>query len=117
MAARGRTQFAPTIKKAGVPVARRIQKIHTDPPPVKRKVVGRLDVPVDALRGLARMEIVGDGEMLIENHTGIIEYSPADVKVAAKRRIIHIKGEDLLLDGMDAENLHIKGKIKTIEFI
>ena len=98
-------------------MARRIKKIHTASPPVKRKAVGRLDIPVDALMKLPRMEVVGNEELLIENHTGIIEYSPDDIKVAARRRVIRLTGEGLQLDGMDADNLHIKGNIKSIEFI
>ena len=65
------------------------------------------DLPADALLGLPKLELVGDGELRVENHKGILAYG---------REEIHIKvtGRELELRAMTGMELLITGKISQI---
>ena len=39
------------------------------------RVAGALDLPADMMAGLPRVELIGDQELRMENHRGILAYS------------------------------------------
>ena len=81
-----------------------------------RAVSNLFDLPKEATLGLPRIIILGHEEMLIENHCGIVEYSPEIITVATKSGSTSVTGGGLLLKSIDTERIHITGKIITILF-
>ncbi|MBQ9535528.1 MAG: sporulation protein [Clostridia bacterium] len=75
-----------------------------------------MDLPEDVLLGLPRLDI-GGGEVLMERHRGIIDYSEECIKVAAKRQTVKISGSGLELVAMNKTQLRIRGEIAAVEFI
>ena len=40
------------------------------------------DLPADAVAGLPRLELVGDKELRVENHKGILAYGPEEIHIS-----------------------------------
>ncbi len=72
------------------------------------------DLPADALAGLPKLELVGDGELRVENHKGILAYGREEIHVSGGVYLIKITGRELELRAMTGIELLITGKITQI---
>ncbi|WP_251319046.1 YabP/YqfC family sporulation protein [Flintibacter muris] len=72
------------------------------------------DLPADALAGLPKLELVGDGELRVENHKGILAYSGEEIHISGGIYMIKIAGQGLELRAMTGIELLITGKITQI---
>ena len=73
-----------------------------------------LDLPAD-LAGLPRIELLGDREVRVEYHKGILAYGPEEIHVSGGRIILRVLGTDLQLRGMNGTELCITGQIHSIQ--
>ena len=73
-----------------------------------------LDLPADALAGLPKLELVGDCELRVENHKGILAYGQEETHVSGGVFLIKIAGQGLELRAMTGIELLITGKISQI---
>ncbi|MPM29618.1 hypothetical protein SDC9_76158 [bioreactor metagenome] len=76
-----------------------------------------LDLPGDVVAGLPRMELVGDRELRMENHKGILSYGEDEIHVSGGKLVVRIKGEGLELRSMNALELLITGHITSLELV
>lgn len=74
-----------------------------------------MDIPADVLTGLPRMELLGDGELRMENHKGILAYGSEEIHVSGGAFVVKISGEELELRAMTGLELLITGKIRQIQ--
>ena len=74
-----------------------------------------LDIPADALTGLPRMELLGDGELRMENHKGILAYGTQEIHVSGGSFVVKITGEGLELRAMTGLELLITGTVRQIQ--
>lgn len=72
------------------------------------------DLPADAVAGVPRLELVGDGELRVENHKGILAYGREEIHVSGGVYLIKIMGQELELRAMTGLELLITGKITQI---
>lgn len=72
------------------------------------------DLPADAVAGLTRLELVGDGELRVENHKGILSYGTEEIHISGGVYLIKVAGRDLELRAMTGFELLITGKIAQI---
>ena len=79
------------------------------------KTVQALDLPADALAGLPRVELVGDREVRMENHLGILAYGDQEIHVSGGPFVIKVMGEGLELRAMTGLELLITGHITAIQ--
>lgn len=79
------------------------------------KTAELLDLPADALVGLPRLELVGDGELRIENHKGILAYGSEEIHVSGGAFLVKVTGQRLELRAMTGLELLITGKIEQIQ--
>ncbi len=75
-----------------------------------------MDLPESPLLNLPHVEIEG-GQVLIEHHMGIIEYSPTLVKIGAKGMTISVVGDEMCMIAMSVESLRLKGIIESVQLI
>lgn len=73
------------------------------------------DLPADVLAGLPRVELVGDREVRMENHRGILAYGAQEIHVSGGAFVIKVQGEDLKLRSMTSLELLITGRITAIQ--
>lgn len=75
------------------------------------------DLPVDAVAGVPRLELVGDGELRVENHKGILAYGREEIHVSGGVFLVKITGQDLELRAMTGIELLITGKITQVTLV
>lgn len=72
------------------------------------------DLPAEALAGLPKLELVGDGELRVENHKGILAYGREEIHISGGVFLIKIAGQELELRAMTGIELLITGRITQI---
>lgn len=83
----------------------------------KRQVSDFLEIPNDVMLDLPKVVLVGNLQVFIENHRGIVEYTPELVKVIVGEGEIEITGESLTLRNMTADEIMVEGKIKNLKLL
>lgn len=83
---------------------------------MKKSFADILDYPKDAVLNIPRITILGNLEIIITNHKGIVEYSPTTIRINSWIGTLKITGENLFIDEISKEDIHLKGKIANIEF-
>lgn len=75
-----------------------------------------LDLPGDALAGLPRLELMGDRELRMASHKGILAYGPEEIHISGGRLVVRVRGEGLELRSMNPAELLVTGRISAVEF-
>ena len=78
------------------------------------KTAELLDLPADGLAGLPRVELIGDKELRMENHKGILAYGDEEIHVSGGVFVVKISGHGLELRSMTGLELCITGKIDQV---
>lgn len=78
------------------------------------RAVQAFDIPGQAV-GLPRVELVGRGELRMENHRGILAYGTEEIHVSGGAFVVKITGRDLELRAMTGMELLITGRISQIQ--
>lgn len=79
-----------------------------------QRMTESLELDVDVIPGLPLIEIAGDCRVLIENHSGVREYSSEKIGVNVKYGRILVCGCGLKLSQMTKEQLVISGRIDGV---
>lgn len=75
------------------------------------------DLPADAVAGVPRIEIVGDGELRMGPHRGILAYGSEEIHISGGKLVVRVVGEGLELRAMTPAELLITGRIRAVEFM
>ncbi|SHG85888.1 sporulation protein YqfC [Thermosyntropha lipolytica DSM 11003] len=74
-------------------------------------------IPKDLVLDLPKITIVGRDELYLENHRGIIEYSPHRIRINLIRGFLEIEGRDMVIKALLAEEMSITGEIYLVRFM
>ncbi|MCK8815925.1 sporulation protein YqfC [Natroniella sulfidigena] len=83
---------------------------------VKAKITEMFNLPQDVVLNLPRLVLIGNLDLLIENHRGIIYYSPELIKVRIYHGLILIEGSELLIEELDKDTIVINGVLNDFSF-
>ena len=78
-------------------------------------MVNLLEIPSDIMLDLPKVVVVGNLQVFIENHRGIIEYTSELIRIIVEDGEINISGENLSIRNIMVDELIIEGKIKSLE--
>ncbi|MDI3538093.1 MAG: hypothetical protein PWQ41_122 [Bacillota bacterium] len=81
-----------------------------------RRLAELLEIPPDIVLDLARLTLVGNLQLVLENHRGIVEYSSNRVRLALAQGELTISGSDLVLVSLSADEIVVEGHIGKVEF-
>ena len=71
---------------------------------------------LDEVSGVpARATLIGNRRVLIENHTGILEFTSERVRLSSKRGEIAVSGTELTLSEVRPHSLIVLGRIDAVE--
>ncbi|MCF0149044.1 MAG: sporulation protein YqfC [Clostridium sp.] len=76
----------------------------------------KLDLPKDVMLNLPKITIIGDSEITIENHKGIILFERSIIKINTKVEIVNIEGADFEILYIGDSTITISGKFKSISY-
>lgn len=75
-----------------------------------------LEIPGDVALDLPKIVIVGNIQLFIENHRGILEYSPESVRISTGDGEVAITGQGLMLRNVLPDEIFVVGEIEKIHF-
>lgn len=81
---------------------------------ILEKTAQALDLPPDVV-GLPRIELLGDQELRVEYHKGILAYGAEEIHISGGKLVIRVLGSGLELRSMTASELLITGRIRAVE--
>lgn len=83
---------------------------------IRHKLADLLEMPREVVMDLPKVTIVGNLQVLLENHRGIIEYCPERLRVSINLGEIIITGDGLVLRNILPEQIVVEGKVISISF-
>ena len=75
------------------------------------------DLPAELVAGAPHLDMVGDRQLYVENHRGILSYGVLSMDINTSMGVLRVRGERLELLAMTAEELRIGGKIRGVEWV
>ena len=75
------------------------------------------DLPADVAAGLIHMELLGDRQLLLEGHEGLLAYGTELIDVSVGGAVLRVTGEGLTLKSMTEREVRIGGRIDGVEFL
>ncbi len=75
------------------------------------------DLPGDVAAGLSHIELLGDRQLLLDGHEGLLAYGTELIDVSVGGAVLRITGAELTLKGMSERELRIAGRIDGMEFL
>lgn len=80
------------------------------------KTSAMLDLPGDVVAGLPRIELLGDRELRMEYHKGILAYGTQEIHISGGKLVVRVRGDGLELRSMNPTQLLITGQILSVDF-
>ena len=77
----------------------------------------RMDLPGQLAAGVPQMELVGNAELYMAHHRGVLSYSTELVEVNGGDLILRLQGERLQIVAMTGEELRVSGRITSLELV
>lgn len=84
---------------------------------LKKEISDILEMPEEVVFDMPLISFKGRSEAVIENYKGIIEYGTEKIRLNTSVGIFKITGENLVIKGLDADNVIICGQINSAEFL
>ncbi|KPU27945.1 sporulation protein [Caloranaerobacter sp. TR13] len=84
---------------------------------IKSTISDILELPKDIVLDLPKITLIGNLQLYIENHKGIIEYSKQRIRINTNIGILRIIGKDLTIRTIVTEEVIVVGEIEIVEFI
>lgn len=79
-------------------------------------LAGLLEIPQDIVLDMPRITMLGNKQLLVENHKGIIEYTPSVVRINLNQGELTVNGSDLVLGNLQTEQILVEGVIKGVKY-
>ncbi len=83
---------------------------------LRQRLATLLEMPSDLMVDAARITIVGDMEVLVDNHRGLVEYTEEQVSFGSPQGRICIVGMGLEIALISPEGALIKGRIREVRY-
>jgi sporulation protein YqfC len=76
-----------------------------------------LELPKDLMLDLPRITLLGNIQLIIENHRGIIEYTKERIRISTSLGELLIDGEGLVLRNIFPDEIAVDGKIASLKLV
>lgn len=84
---------------------------------LRKKLTEALELPMEITLNVPRITLVGDLHVTIENHRGIIHFSGDRVVVGVFKGQVEVRGSNLSIGYIHADEVFLVGEIRSIAFI
>ncbi|MBS5937170.1 sporulation protein YqfC [Clostridium sartagoforme] len=79
-------------------------------------IAEKFDLPKDVVLNLPKITIIGNNEITIENHKGIILFERDIIKINTKVKVINIQGENFEILYIGDSTITISGRFKSVSY-
>ena len=83
----------------------------------KQQISEFLEIPGDVILDLPKVILLGNLQLTVENHRGLLKYSSEAIQINVSEGELIIKGRELKLRSVFPEEICVEGQIKNITFI
>lgn len=83
---------------------------------IKNYLNRTLDIPLDTITDYPIIQIMGNSEINIENHKGILEFHTDNLKLSSKLGDIIITGNSLQIRVINQHDIIVTGKIISVQY-
>ena len=84
---------------------------------IQQQFANFLDIPRDIMMDLPKIVLVGDVQLFIENHRGIVLYTSTQIRVNTSIGELEVNGLDLALRNILPDEISIEGRIASVAFL
>ena len=81
------------------------------------EVAELFDLPGEMVGTLPHLELLGDKQLYLERHRGILSYSEEVLDINTPAGVLRLRGTGLRILSMTAEALRIGGGIDAVEWV
>lgn len=74
-------------------------------------------MPKDVLLDLPKVTLIGNVQLVLENHRGIVEYTEERMRIMVAGGQLEIIGEKLVLRTILPEELMVEGRIHRLNYL
>ena len=74
-----------------------------------------LDMPEDVVYELPRMTMIGDRQLYIENHRGVLLFSDKQLRVQLNKGELEVTGSNLIIRTIWIDEIFVEGLITGLE--
>ncbi len=82
---------------------------------IKSNVSEILELPKDIMLDLPKITLIGNLQLYIENHKGIIEYGNLRIRINTNAGILRVLGKNMVIKNIVTEEIIIVGEIESLE--
>jgi sporulation protein YqfC len=75
-----------------------------------------LDLPQDVVFDLPRITMIGNMQLYVENHRGVLGFTDRQLQLRLSVGTLSITGKDLVIRAILAEEVFIEGMIEEIRY-
>lgn len=83
----------------------------------QQSVARLLEIPRDLAFDLPRIILLGNMEMSIENHNGLIEFTPEKITFGTNQGAVELIGQGLIIKNILPYEMVIEGRFQTLRFL
>ncbi|MEK8129663.1 sporulation protein YqfC [Paenibacillus filicis] len=76
-----------------------------------------LDLPQDVALDLPRITMIGNLQLYIENHRGVIHFSSESLKLALPKGRLEVTGSNLAIRAIMPDEVMIEGTIRDVQYM
>ena len=76
-----------------------------------------LDLPQDVVFDLPRVTMIGNMQLYVENHRGVLHFSETYLKLALTQGSMEIRGKQLSIRAILTEEVFIEGLIDEVKYL
>ena len=75
------------------------------------------DLPPDLVAGLPHLELIGQRQLYLAPHAGLLSYTATEIDINTSGGILQIQGDNLTLLAMTAEEVRVGGRIDCVRWV
>ncbi|MCR8641978.1 sporulation protein YqfC [Paenibacillus sp. N1-5-1-14] len=76
-----------------------------------------LDLPQDVVQDLPRITLIGNVQLYLENHQGVLHFSDELLKLQLSKGQVEVTGKKLVIRAILTEEVFIEGIIDSVRYI
>ena len=82
-----------------------------------RGLTAAFALPEEVVLNLPLLSLIGGGELSVENHKGIVEYTDERLRVNTSAGVLKVDGRRLAIKQLTAERILVRGAIESVTFV
>ncbi|MBA2938140.1 sporulation protein YqfC [Paenibacillus sp. CGMCC 1.16610] len=76
-----------------------------------------LDLPQDVVQDLPRITMIGNVQLYVENHRGVLHFSSENLKLELTKGTLEVFGKNLVIRAILSEEVFIEGLIDDVRYM